>query len=48
MRTFGWIKRNYAWIAGGSGVVLVIVGVLLATGRFTQLVAPLQRFVPKM
>jgi len=48
MVTLGWIKRNYAWIAGVSGALLVAVGVLLATGRFTQLVTPLQRFAPQL
>lgn len=44
--TFDWVKRNYGWIAGTSGALLVAVGVLLATGQFTRLVAPLARFAP--
>jgi cytochrome c-type biogenesis protein len=48
MRTFGWIKRNYAWVAGASGALLISAGVLLASGRFTQLVAPLQRYLPAL
>ncbi len=36
MGAFGWVRRNYAWIAGVSGALLIVVGVLLATGEFTQ------------
>ncbi|MEP6973553.1 MAG: cytochrome c biogenesis protein CcdA [Actinomycetota bacterium] len=43
---FGWVKRHYRWIAGVSGALLVVVGVLLMTGLFTRIVAPLSRFAP--
>jgi cytochrome c-type biogenesis protein len=43
---FGWVKRHYRWIAGISGALLVVVGVLLMTGLFTRIVAPLSRFSP--
>ncbi|MGZ8651791.1 MAG: cytochrome c biogenesis protein CcdA, partial [Actinomycetota bacterium] len=46
MGAFGWVRRRYAWIAGVSGVLLVVVGVLLVTGMFTRIVAPLARFAP--
>jgi cytochrome c-type biogenesis protein len=46
MGAFGWVRRNYAWIAGASGALLVAVGVLLVTGEFTRLIAPLTRFGP--
>jgi cytochrome c-type biogenesis protein len=48
MGTFDWVKRNYAWIAGVSGGLLVGVGILLATGQFTRIVAPLQRYLPAL
>jgi cytochrome c-type biogenesis protein len=44
--TLGWIKRHYAAIAGVSGALLVVIGVLIATGSFTRIVAPLLRFTP--
>ena len=43
---FGWVRRHYGWIAGLSGALLVVVGVLLMTGWFTRIVAPLARFAP--
>lgn len=43
---FAWVKRNYRWIAGASGTLLIAVGVLLVTGWFTRLFAPLARFAP--
>ena len=46
MGAFGWVRRHYAWIAGVSGALLVVVGVLLVTGEFTRIVAPLARFAP--
>ena len=45
---FGWVKRNYRWIAGISGALLVTVGVLIATGVWTRLLAPLLRFGPAL
>ena len=46
MGAVGWIRRNYRWIAGASGALLVVVGVLIVTGAFTRLLAPLARFTP--
>lgn len=46
MGAYGWIKRNYRWISGVSGALLVAIGVLLLTGQFTRWFAPLQRFLP--
>lgn len=48
LSVFGWVQRNYAWIAGVSGALLVAIGVLLATGQFARLVAPLARFAPAL
>jgi cytochrome c-type biogenesis protein len=44
--TLGWIKRHYRAITAVSGVLLIAVGVLIATGSFTRIVAPLLRFAP--
>jgi cytochrome c-type biogenesis protein len=41
MGAFGWVKRHYTAIAAVSGGLMVLVGILLFTGRFTRLVAPL-------
>jgi cytochrome c-type biogenesis protein len=46
MGAFDWVKRRYRWIAAVSGALLVVVGVLLATGQFTRVVAPLSKFAP--
>jgi cytochrome c-type biogenesis protein len=46
MGAFGWVRRNYRWIAGVSGVLMVTMGLLLATGMLTRILAPLARFVP--
>jgi cytochrome c-type biogenesis protein len=43
---FGWVKRHHAWIAGASGALLIAVGMMLMTGTFTRLFAPLSRFAP--
>ena len=44
MGAFGWVKRHYTAIAAVSGSLMVVVGVLLFTGQFTRLIAPLTRF----
>jgi cytochrome c-type biogenesis protein len=42
----GWVRKHYRAIAGVSGALLVTVGVLLMTGLFRQVFAPLARFEP--
>lgn len=41
MGALGWFRRRYEAISVASGAVLVLVGVLIATGVFTRLLAPL-------
>jgi cytochrome c-type biogenesis protein len=42
-----FIKRNYHWIAGVSGAVMVAIGILVITGVWTRLIAPVfEGFVP--
>jgi cytochrome c-type biogenesis protein len=36
MGTFDWVKRNYRWIAGASGAILVVLGVLVFTGELSR------------
>jgi cytochrome c-type biogenesis protein len=45
MGAFEWVKRRYTAIAIVSGGLMIAIGVLLFTGEFTRLVAPLaERF----
>jgi len=37
--TFDWIKRNYKVINAISGMILVVIGVLMATGTFGRLLS---------
>ena len=41
-----WVQRHYRAIAGVSGSLLVVVGVLVATGEFTRRLAPLIKYGP--
>jgi cytochrome c-type biogenesis protein len=45
MRGMRFISRNYHWFAGVSGAAMVAIGVLLVTGEWTRLTAPLFRFI---
>ncbi len=45
MRALRFFSRHYRAFAGVSGAVLVTIGVLLATGAWTRLTAPLFRFI---
>ena len=45
MGALKWVKRNYHWIAGISGAVMIAIGVLVATGTWTRLLAPLLRAI---
>lgn len=45
---FGWIRRHYRAISIVSGGLLVVVGVLLGTGRLTVLFARLAQFDPPL
>ena len=41
----GWVKRNYHWIAGVSGVVMIAIGVLVVTNTWSRLLAPVLRAI---
>ena len=43
-----WIQRHYRTIAVVSGSILVVVGVLVATGEFTRQLAPLIKYGPPL
>lgn len=40
-----FISRHYRWFAGSGGVVMATVGILLVTGLWVRLLAPLLRLV---
>ena len=42
----GWVKRHHATITAVSGSLLIVVGVLLLSGQFTRLFAPLAQWTP--
>ena len=47
MGAAGWVRRHYESITVVSGALLMALGVLLITGQFTRLFAPLAgRFTP--
>ncbi len=43
VRALAFVKRNYHWIAGVGGALMVVIGVLLVTGLWTRVILPLQR-----
>jgi cytochrome c-type biogenesis protein len=45
MAALAVVKRNYHWIAGVSGVVMVSIGVLVFTNTWTRVLAPVLRTV---
>jgi cytochrome c-type biogenesis protein len=46
MGAVGWVRRHFVPITAISGAMLVLVGGLLLSGRFTRLFAPLARYAP--
>jgi len=44
---FRFLSRNYHWFAGVGGVVMCAIGVLLLTGAWTRLMAPLFRVITR-
>ena len=45
MGALGFVKRNYHWIAGVSGVVMIAIGVLVATNLWTRMLGPILRTI---
>jgi len=52
MGALAFVKRNYHWIAGLSGTVMVAIGVLVVTNLWTQMLGPvlreISRFTPAL
>ena len=46
MGAVGWVRRHYVPITAVSGSLLIGIGLLLVTGQFTRLFAPLARYAP--
>jgi cytochrome c-type biogenesis protein len=45
MGALAFVRRNYHWFAGISGVVMIVVGVLVATDLWTRMLAPVLRAI---
>jgi cytochrome c-type biogenesis protein len=52
MGALRFFSRHYRWFAGISGAAMVVIGILLITGAWTRLTAPLfeviNRFTPAL
>jgi cytochrome c-type biogenesis protein len=52
MTALAFVRRNYHWFAGISGVVMIGIGVLVATDLWTRLLGPvlrsINRFTPAL
>jgi cytochrome c-type biogenesis protein len=42
---FDFIQRHFRWIAGASGVLMIAIGVLIASGLWVRILAPLLQIV---
>jgi cytochrome c-type biogenesis protein len=40
MKSLGWVQRNYHWITGVSGGVMVIIGLLMVSGVWYRFLSP--------
>jgi cytochrome c-type biogenesis protein len=47
MGALSFVKRNYHWFAGISGVIMVTIGVLVFTNTWSRLLAPLLRTISR-
>jgi cytochrome c-type biogenesis protein len=45
MGALSFVRRNYHWIAGVSGVVMIAIGVLVATNLWTRMLGPVLRAI---
>lgn len=42
---FGWVRRHHLWVTRLGGAMLVVVGLLLVTGAWDALIAPMRQWV---
>ena len=47
MGALAFVKRNYHWIAGTSGAVMIVIGVLVMTGWWTRILGPVLRAISR-
>lgn len=47
MRALSFVKRNYHWFAGISGVIMVAIGILVFTNTWTTLLGPVLRAISR-
>jgi cytochrome c-type biogenesis protein len=45
MGALAFVRRNYHWFAGTSGVVMIGIGLLVATNTWTRMLAPVLRAI---
>ncbi len=45
MGVLGFVRRNYHWFAGISGVVMIAIGLLVATNLWTRMLSPVLRAI---
>jgi cytochrome c-type biogenesis protein len=45
MGALSFVRRNYHWFAGVSGVVMIAIGLLVATNLWTRLLGPVLRAI---
>ena len=43
--SLGFVRRNYHWIAGVSGVVMIAIGVLVVTNEWIRVLNPVLRAI---
>jgi hypothetical protein len=47
MAFFRRVRRQMVWLSRGAGLVMVSIGLLMVTNRFTVLASYLNRFTPE-
>ena len=45
MGAFGWVRRHYSWVTATGGILLVVLGTLIATGTWQQWTLGMQGWV---
>ena len=43
--TFGWVRRHQVWVMRVGGAMLVVLGLLLVTGAWSEIVASMQGWI---
>jgi cytochrome c-type biogenesis protein len=41
MASLNWVQRNYHWITGVSGAIMVVIGVLMVSGAWYRFLSPI-------